>query len=114
MKATVLLCRGCCCGTSDKHPGTDHEAQQGALVAAASPSVEVRVVDCLDACDRSNVVVLRRGVGKARDRDTWLGGVLSDKASTALVAFVAAGAEGDLPPALAGLRFRRQRPPPRR
>lgn len=113
VKTSVLLCRGCCCGTADKHPSTDHETQVQQLLAAAPVGVEVRVVDCLDECDRSNVVVLRRGPGRARDRDTWLGGVLSDKASAALTALVASGAEGDLPPALAGLRFRRH-PPVRR
>lgn len=108
---TVLLCRGCCCGTSAKHPGTDHEAQEAALTAAAPPQVQVRVVDCLDACERSNVVVLRRG--KGAKGDTWLGGVLSERASEALVAYVAAGAQGELPDAVRGLRFR-HRPPRRR
>lgn len=108
---TVLVCRGCCCGTSAKHPGTDHEAQQEALTAAAPPHVQVRVVDCLDVCDRSNVVVLRQGKGSKGD--TWLGGVLSARASEALVGWVAAGAQGELPDAVRGLRFR-HRPPRRR
>jgi len=107
---TVLLCRGCCCGTSEKHPRTDHEAQAAALVEAAPSGVEVRVVDCLDACDRSNVVVLRRGKGSKGD--TWLGGVLTERASEALVGYVAAGAQGELPDAVRGLRFRHH--PPRR
>jgi predicted metal-binding protein len=72
----------------------------------------VRVVDCLDECDRSNVVVVRRGGARARDRDTWLGDVLPDRATAALTAWVAAGAVEPLPPELAGRRFRHV--PPRR
>ncbi len=111
---TVLLCRGCCCGTAAKHPRLDHDAQQDLLEAAADarPDVAVRVVDCLDECDRSNVVVVRRPGRPARERDTWFGGVLSERATTALVGWVAAGAPEVVPPALAGLRFRHL--PPRR
>ena len=58
----VLLCRGCCCGTAAKHPRVDHDGQQLALEDAAEshPGVALRIVDCLDECDRSNVAVLRR------------------------------------------------------
>jgi len=58
----VLLCRGCCCGTRDKHPKTDHDRQERLLEVAADahPGVELRVVECLNECDRSNVAVLRR------------------------------------------------------
>ena len=110
---TVLLCRGCCCGTSDKHPRTDHGAQEQALLdAAARSAVEVRVVDCLDECDRSNVAVVRRAGLRASERDTWLGGLLTERAGSALAAWVADGAQHPLPPALVGLRFRHL--PPRR
>ncbi len=110
----VLLCRGCCCGTPDKHPRTDHDAQQLALEAAtaAHPDVELRVVDCLDECDRSNVAVLRRPGERAADRDTWLGGLLTERATEALAQWTAEGGAGPLPPALSGLRFRHV--PPRR
>ena len=27
----VLLCRDCCCGTTTKHPDTDHRAQRDAI-----------------------------------------------------------------------------------
>lgn len=112
--AVVLLCRGCCCGTSDKHPRTDHDGQLAALARAAddAPGVDLRVVDCLDACDRSNVAVLRRRGAPVRERDTWLGGLLTERATEALAAWVRDGAPAHLPPALAGLRFRRV--PPRR
>lgn len=108
----VLLCRGCCCGTADKHPGVDHEAQESALSAAteAQPGVELRRVDCLDECGRSNVVVIRRADVAARERDTWLGGLLTDRASQALAGWLAGGATGPLPNALTGLRFRHVAP----
>lgn len=110
----LLLCRGCCCGTTDKHPGTDHLRQRDAFEAAVAhrPDVELRVVDCLDECDRSNVVVVRRPDRPARERDTWLGGVLTARATQALVDWVGGGAADPLPPPLAGLRFRHV--PPRR
>jgi predicted metal-binding protein len=81
----VLLCRGCRCGTRDKHPNVDHQAQERRLEAAADayPGVELRVVECLDECDRSNVAVLRRPGVAAKERDTWLGGLLTDRATTA-------------------------------
>ena len=113
--ATVLLlCRGCCCGTTAKHPRVDHDAQQEALSAAAEqhPDVELRVVDCLDECDRSNVAVVRRPRAKARERDTWIGGLLTDRATRELAEWVADGGAEPLPPAVAGLRFRHV--PPRR
>lgn len=111
---TVLLCRGCCCGTAQKHPGVDHDAQEDALRAAAEehPDVELRVVDCLDECDRSNVVVVRRGGRPAKERDTWLGGVLTGKASDALAGWLTEGAAGPVPGTLVGHRFRHL--PPRR
>lgn len=112
--AVVLLCRGCCCGTTSKHPRVDHDGQQDALTEAVEqvPGVELRVVDCLDECDRSNVVVLRRPGVKRTDRDTWLGGLLTERATRELAGWIAAGADGPLPPAVAGLRFRHV--PPRR
>jgi predicted metal-binding protein len=64
---TVLLCRGCCCGTTTKHPATDHDRQEQLVrsAAATTAGVAVRTVDCLDECDRSNVVVLRGPHGRA-------------------------------------------------
>ena len=111
---TVLLCRGCCCGTAAKHPATDHDRQEQAVrdAVADRPDVELRVVDCLDECDRSNVVVLRRTGRPARERDTWLGGVLGDRATTALTGWLEDGAPDPVPAPLAGHRFRHL--PPRR
>lgn len=110
----VLLCRGCCCGTRAKHPKVDHDDQERLLEAAADamPGVTLRVVECLDECDRSNVAVLRRNGRPPRERDTWLGGLLTERATTALSDWIADGANGPLPDALSGLRFRHV--PPRK
>jgi hypothetical protein len=110
----VLLCRGCCCGTHAKHPRIDHEAQADALDDAARthPDVELRVVDCLDECDRSNVAVIRRMAEPVKTRDTWLGGLLTDRATDALAEWLRRGGGDPLPDQLAGLRFR-HRPPSR-
>lgn len=104
-----MLCRDCCCGTAKKHPGTDHDAQQLALEAAVAnnPAVELRVVDCLDECDRSNVALVRRPSAPRSTRDTWLGGLLVESATTALVDWVRDGAPAqDVPPRIEALTFR--------
>jgi predicted metal-binding protein len=113
-RTVLLLCRGCCCGTRDKHPRVDHETQEQVLESAAdrAPGVELRIVDCLDECDRSNVAVLRRPGLPARERDTWLGGLLTARATDALAGYLADGGTAPLPDALAGLRFRHV--PPRK
>ncbi len=112
---TVLLCRGCCCGTPAKHPRVDHDGQRDALerVADERADLAVRVVDCLDECERSNVVVVRRPALPARERDTWLGGVLTERATRALTTWLDEGAAHPLPDALRGLAFRHL-PPGRR
>ncbi|MFC7613677.1 hypothetical protein ACFQV2_08835 [Actinokineospora soli] len=58
MKVTV--CRGCCCGTIAKHPKVDHAGQVERLRAiGARVGATVRLADCLDACETSNVVVVQ-------------------------------------------------------
>lgn len=111
---TVLLCRGCCCGTFAKHPDADHLEQELALerVASECADVELRVVDCLDECDRSNVVVIRRQGQPAKQRDTWFGGVVTAKATRALIGWVHDGAPEPAPAPLLGHRFRHL--PPRK
>ncbi|MCU1602316.1 MAG: hypothetical protein JWO22_3025 [Frankiales bacterium] len=111
----VLLCRDCCCGTAQKHPRTDHDAQLTSLTAAASdnPAVEVRLVDCLDECDRSNVAVVRRPRAPRKQRDTWFGGLLTDAATDAFADWVRDGApDHAIPAKIRGLTFRHL--PPRK
>ncbi len=102
----VLVCRGCCCGTERKHPGTDH-AGQVAVLRSSAGAAAVREVDCLGRCDRSNVVVVRRRGEPAR----WLGPVLTTTETDAVAAWIAAGAPEPPPPAVAALRFDRHAPP---
>ena len=87
-------------------PRFDHLAQEDALLAAAGPGVEVRVVDCLDECDRANVAVLRRPGLPRKERDLWLGGLTTERATDALVRWLQEGAAGAPPRELAGRVFR--------
>ncbi len=90
----VLMCRDCCCGSSKKHPGVDHDRLRDALVAGAGRArahVRVRVVDCLLACDRSNVVLVRDFAAGGRPQDTWLGGVLDIASVDAVVRWAEEG-----------------------
>ena len=103
----VMVCRDCCCGTTAKHPRTDHDGQREALLAVEGHGVRVRVVDCLDQCDRSNVVLVRDFTRGRRPTDIWLGGVLGQRTTDALVAWVRAG--GDLPRELEPHRFAQDR-----
>ena len=108
---TVMLCHDCCCGTFSKHPDVDHDTQRDRLLALGDERTRVRVVDCLDECDRSNVVVVRDHAQKGARRDTWLGGVLDPAATDALVDWIEAG--GPRPQALDRCAFKHV-PPARR
>lgn len=64
----------------------------------------VRVSDCLDACEHSNVVVVspaaghRQDRGKAKGRRTkpvWLSGILTDALAEAVVDWVVEGGPGE-------------------
>ena len=104
---TVLLCRGCCCGTARKHPDVDHLAQEQRLAeAAARAGARLAIGGCLDECAHSNVIVLRRGERDHVD-SIWLGGVLDERRTSELCAYLCDGwREGaPLPAALAVLVF---------
>ncbi|WP_235564926.1 hypothetical protein [Modestobacter sp. Leaf380] len=89
----LTVCRGCCCGRTEKHPDVDHRAQLETLQRAGA---RVRVVDCLDACERSNVVVVSpTPAGRAAGaRPVWLGGVLDEETTAEVVQWVADGGPG--------------------
>lgn len=89
-----MLCRGCCCGTEAKHPDVDHDGQRAALDRAVrGAGGSLVVADCLDACDRSNVVVVRPR-GRGTPRPVWLGEVLGDERTQAVAAWATAGGPG--------------------
>ncbi|MER5636266.1 (2Fe-2S) ferredoxin domain-containing protein [Kitasatospora sp. NPDC002227] len=77
---TVTVCRGCCCGTAAKHPGVDHAGQLERLKAGVGTAGRVRAVNCIDACDHSNVVVVSPSSEgrRAGGRPVWLGWVLAE------------------------------------
>ncbi|MEV1119129.1 hypothetical protein AB0I91_29085 [Actinosynnema sp. NPDC049800] len=97
----VTVCRGCCCGTVDKHPDVDHATHLRKFREAVGPGA-VTVANCLSSCEFSNVVVVRpaRGTGV---RPVWLGGVLTDEAVDHVLDWVAAGGPGraEMPAGLA-------------
>ncbi|GGF50392.1 hypothetical protein GCM10011519_25430 [Marmoricola endophyticus] len=98
-----MVCHDCCCGTTTKHPTVDHEAQRHAVRRCASDRVRVREVECLDECDRSNVVLVRDHRLPRRERDTWLGRLLTSEETDALTRWLTE--DGPLPEELTRRRF---------
>ena len=98
---SVLVCRGCCCGT-DKHPQVDHAAQLEALRAAALSHGRARLweVDCLGPCSSSNVVVVRSGTARR-----WFGQMLDPHDTARLAEWIRSGAATLPPPRLAARQF---------
>ncbi|MFE7465251.1 (2Fe-2S) ferredoxin domain-containing protein [Streptomyces sp. NPDC057499] len=104
-RPTVTVCRGCCCG-SPKVPGLDHAAQLRALRQALGSTATVRVTDCLDACERANVVVVQPCAEGRRSggRPVWLGLVNDPDATADIAAWVEDGGPGIAdPPAVLDL-----------
>jgi hypothetical protein len=101
---TVMLCRDCCCGSTAKHPDSDHDAQRRSLESMTESGLRVRVVDCLDVCARSNVVLVRRHRRRRSERDVWLEKVLTAADTGELQAWLRDGAQDDHP-LLDRLRF---------
>ena len=98
---SILVCRGCCCGT-EKHDDVDHDAQVDRLQAAVAGRRRAKLytTNCLGPCERSNVVVVRSGSERI-----WFGDVLDATSTAALADWVEAGAPPFLPDRLAELRF---------
>ncbi|MGV9270300.1 (2Fe-2S) ferredoxin domain-containing protein [Kitasatospora sp. NPDC003701] len=104
---TVTVCRGCCCGTREKHPDVDHAGQYERLREAVGTAGKVRAVKCLDACAHSNVVVVGpSSEGRAAGgRPVWLGWVLADDMVEEIAEWVHAGGPGVAePPGLLDLQ----------
>jgi (2Fe-2S) ferredoxin len=94
-RPTVTVCRGCCCG-SPKVTGLDHTAQLRDLRRALDGSATVRVTDCLDACERANVIVVQPSAAgrKAGGRPVWLGLVNDPDAIADITAWIEGGGPG--------------------
>lgn len=74
-RPTVSVCRGCCCGTG-KIPGVDHAGQLARLRTGLAGTATVRAVECLDACEQGNVIVVQpsaegRRAGGGRSGWAW-------------------------------------------
>ncbi|MGQ0625800.1 MAG: (2Fe-2S) ferredoxin domain-containing protein [Sporichthyaceae bacterium] len=98
----VSVCRGCCCGTRGRFPETDHQWQLDRFLAAAEVSggrVAVRSTDCLGYCSAGNIVVVDPSpAGKDRGvKPVWLGFVLRDDRTEAVIEWVLAGGPGIVP-----------------
>jgi len=109
----VTVCQDCCCGSVVKHPDVNHEGNLAALRAAVEATGRgvVRVVKCLDECERSDVVVVRRRAA-SRTETIWLGWVNDDAAAATLTDWLCGGAVGPLPDTLALHVFTKRAPRP--
>lgn len=92
---SVTVCRGCCCGT-DKHMDVDQQGQLDRLRSDIDGHARLVRSDCLDVCERSNVVVVNpssfaRSKGA---RPVWLGSVLEDEQFTEVASWICAGGPG--------------------
>ena len=100
---TVVLCRGCCCGTERKRPGVDHQGQLERLRQAARESdgrLALLTTDCLGPCSQAKIVVLRPSAAgrRAGGRAVWIGEVLSEERVADILRWAAAGGPGMAPP----------------
>lgn len=95
-RCTVTVCRGCCCGTTAKVPRLDHEAQLVDLRAGLVGVAMVRRTDCLDACERANVIVVQPSDEgrKAGGHPVWLGEVNDPAAAGEIISWVDGGGPG--------------------
>ncbi|GAA3007665.1 (2Fe-2S) ferredoxin domain-containing protein [Streptomyces fulvorobeus] len=94
-RPTVSVCRGCCCGT-EKIPGVDHAGQLRRLKETAGGAATVRAVECLDACEHGNVIVVQPSSEgrRAGGRPVWLGLVNDPDAVADIATWVAGGGPG--------------------
>ncbi len=96
---TLRVCRDCCCGTTAKHPGVDHDGLLDRLESRTRGRARVLRSACLLACDESNVVVVTPSpAGRRRGgRPVWVRRVLDADAVDAITDWVAAGGPGVAP-----------------
>jgi len=88
-RVSVIVCRGCCCGSERKHPEVDHEAQVEALRSALPDAGRLWTVDCLGPCEGSNVVVMRTRESGRR----WFGDILTPAVTEAMARWLKSGAK---------------------
>ena len=95
----VTVCRGCCCGRPEKNPDTDHAAQLERLKQRLG-AARVRIADCLDVCERANVLVVSPSTAgrAAGGRPVWLGFVGDGDAIEEVADWIDAGGPGAAEP----------------
>ncbi|KRC53592.1 hypothetical protein ASE19_09115 [Nocardioides sp. Root79] len=93
------MCRGCCCGTRRKHPDVDHDAIALALGEELGEDAELLAVDCLWACDLSNVVVVNPSPAARTGgaRPAWVTEVNTVDRARVVAHWVRAGGPGVAP-----------------
>ena len=110
-RPTVVVCRGCCCGTTRKHPGFDHDSQVVILRELLQGVSNFRITDCLGPCERSNVIVVSpsRTGRRHGGRSTWFGFMLDGAAASDITDWLCDGGPGlaQLPDNLTRNRFER-------
>lgn len=106
MSASVIVCKGCCCGRIEKG---NKEVPVEALRAAweehgLAQSVKLTISGCLGPCSMNNVSIL-----KTNDGNTWLGKLNAEEHYQALVGWACDIAQNgnkvDLPEILQPLQF---------
>ena len=106
--AQVLLCKGCCCGKTERGlPEVPVERIKAVWKAEKlNRAVQLTISGCLGPCDLPNVVLLLTPEGP-----TWYGNLAGDAHYDALIAWArACKAEGRMlapPPAWEGHQFER-------
>ncbi len=109
-RAQVLLCKGCCCGRTDRGlPDVPVDRIKAAWKAGKlNRAVQLTVSGCLGPCDLPNVAVIVTPHGT-----TWYGQIAGDALYDALIAWAQNCVDSDpdtevsLPEALEGYRFER-------
>jgi (2Fe-2S) ferredoxin len=78
----------------------DHAGQLDGLRRSLGEVATVRAVECLDACERANVIVVQPSAEgrRAGGRPVWLGLVNDPDAVTDIVTWVEAGGPGLVDP----------------
>jgi hypothetical protein len=96
----VRMCRGCCCGTTRKHPDVDHDRIADILESEIGPASALVRVDCLWACEHSNVVVVNptANARQAGARAAWITQVNTPERAHALSTWVRQGGPGAAEP----------------
>ena len=111
-RGQILLCKGCCCGKTERGlPEVPVDRIKAAWKSGKlNRTIQLTISGCLGPCELPNVAVLMTPEGV-----TWLGNLAGDAHYDALIDWArdsaAAGSVLPLPEVLDGFRFERFNPP---